>query len=186
MLDNNEVVVIDNFLDVDSFKKIRDVIFSDTFPWNFGEGVAYPSNQRTEDNVDGVCDGVDNFQFAHIIFRCDDQSNGFMSEYYHYLFPIVNKLRDKFNCRTLIRIKINLNPRQENLVTHGFHIDYPWKDSFSAIYYLNTNDGYTLFEDGTKIESVENRMAIFKVNHSHTSSNCTNQTRRVVINFNYL
>ena len=51
--------------------------------------------------------------------------------------------------------------------------------------YLNTNDGYTVFEDGTQIESVKNRILIFKTSLKHTGTNCTDQKRRVLINFNY-
>ena len=50
---------------------------------------------------------------------------------------------------------------------------------------MNTNNGYTKFEDGTKIESVANRMVSFPTNTQHKGTSCTDQKTRVVINFNY-
>ena len=55
----------------------------------------------------------------------------------------------------------------------------------TSIFYVNTNDGYTLFEDGTKVESVANRMLSFPANMRHTGTTCTDQQIRIVINFNY-
>ena len=54
----------------------------------------------------------------------------------------------------------------------------------TSILYLNTNDGYTEFEDGTKIESIENRWVSFPEDTKHRGTSCTNERVRVVINFN--
>ena len=48
-----------------------------------------------------------------------------------------------------------------------------------------TNNGYTKFKNGTKIKSVENRMTIFPSHLEHQGYTCSNQLKRVVINFNY-
>ena len=50
---------------------------------------------------------------------------------------------------------------------------------------MNTNDGYTEFEDGTKVESVANRLVTFPANLKHTGTSCTDEKTRIVINFNY-
>ena len=55
----------------------------------------------------------------------------------------------------------------------------------TSILYLNTNDGYTIFEDGTKIESVENRLVTFDSHIKHSGTSCTNQKVRLVLNMNY-
>ena len=49
---------------------------------------------------------------------------------------------------------------------------------------MNTNDGYTEFENGHRVESVANRVVIFDSNIKHTGVSCTDEKRRVVINFN--
>ena len=55
----------------------------------------------------------------------------------------------------------------------------------TAIYYVNTNNGYTEFEDGSRVESIENRLVTFPSYMKHTGTTCTDQKRRIVINFNY-
>ena len=65
------------------------------------------------------------------------------------------------------------------------HTDVPSNfKSKTAVYYVNSNDGYTKFE-GNKIESVANRMIVFDSRINHTGTTCTNTKRRLVINFNY-
>ena len=51
---------------------------------------------------------------------------------------------------------------------------------------MNTNNGYTEFEDGTVVKSIENRMVVFPANMKHRGTSCTNKKVRVIINFNYL
>jgi hypothetical protein len=55
----------------------------------------------------------------------------------------------------------------------------------TAIFYINTNNGYTEFNDGTKVDSVENRMLIFPSKLSHRAVAQTDEDQRIVINFNY-
>ena len=66
----------------------------------------------------------------------------------------------------------------------GLHIDYPYLHKI-AVLYINSCDGYTKFEDGTKIDSIANRMLIFDGDTMHTSSTTTNEIARCNINFNY-
>ena len=75
-------------------------------------------------------------------------------------------------------------PNTEKLHEHGMHVDYDYPHK-AAILSINTCDGYTKLEDGTKIDSVANRMLIFDGSTLHTSTNTTDQTVRININFNY-
>ena len=86
--------------------------------------------------------------------------------------------------KALIRIKGNCYPKTHEMYEHGMHTDYEWSHK-SAIFSINTCDGYTKFEDGTKIDSVANRMLIFDGSNLHTSSTTTNQLSRMNINFSY-
>ncbi|MAU64390.1 MAG: hypothetical protein CMC38_08660, partial [Flavobacteriaceae bacterium] len=61
-------------------------------------------------------------------------------------------------------------------------LDY---DHQAALIYLNTNDGFTELDDGTRIDSIENRLLLFNGNELHSSSTCTDQKRRVLISLNY-
>ena len=66
------------------------------------------------------------------------------------------------------------------------HIDFGDVTGYkTAIYYVNSNDGYTKFETGEIVESVGNRLVIFDGRIKHCGSTHTNQKYRIVINFNY-
>ena len=152
--------VIDNFLSEDEFKNLRSYISSTSFPWYFG---LVTTDSKTA-------------QFVHTFYANDAPTSS---------WPYVEFFRLRLNMASLVRIKVNLNPKTETLQVHdnAFHIDYP--DITTAVYYLNTCDGYTLFEDGTKVNSVENRIVIFDSNMRHTGTSCTNESGRLVMNINY-
>ena len=92
----------------------------------------------------------------------------------------------------LWRIKANLLTKTPNIVENEFHVDVfdgelkVREQLTTSIFYVNTNNGYTKFEDGTKIESVANRLISFPSNMKHTGTSCTDEKIRIVINFNYL
>ena len=91
------------------------------------------------------------------------------------------------------RIKANLELYTGDTAHKSdFHID--WKNPSTqegnknmtvGIYYVNTNNGYTEFEDGTKVESVANRFVSFAGDLIHRGVSQTDTKERVVINFNY-
>ena len=172
----SDVTVIDNFLDSKSFEDIQETMMGRQFPWYWAHSVVYTKHEP-DNSQNLLCDEIYNFQFTHIFF----QGNEGKSKYFNNITPLLNKLE----CTGVFRIKANLNPiKPRDIVEHEYHVDNH-VTPYTSIFYLNTNNGYTIFKDGTKIESVENRMVTFKTSFYHTGSSCTNQKRRVVINFNY-
>ena len=91
------------------------------------------------------------------------------------------------------RIKANLEVYQgDERYYSKFHYDYvnpktgkPRKEMKVGIFYLNTNNGYTEFEDGTIVRSIENRFVEFTGDILHRGVSSTDVKRRIVINFNY-
>ena len=102
--------------------------------------------------------------------------------YHAVLLPIFQKLG--ISSKKIIRSKVNNNLASQEIREHGFHVDTD-KECNVLIYYFNTNDGYTLFENGDKVESVANRLIKFKSNLRHTGTTCTDQPNRYVLNVNY-
>ena len=91
----------------------------------------------------------------------------------------------KLKCNSIINIKLNSTNYATKIKEGTYHCDYNIKCK-TAIYYLNTNDGYTKFQKDNKIiESIENRMVIFNSNLKHLGTNTTDSKRRLVLNFNY-
>jgi hypothetical protein len=164
------IQIIDNFIEPYHFNTLRNSIFD--IPWYFGTVGIYNDPEEKM-----LCDKLDNYHFIHLFYKdCE-----IVSEKFNLITPIINKLK----IRAILKIKANLTTRTEKVIPHTFHRDVPYDDSFTSVYYINTNDGYTMFDDGTKVESMENRMITFPSYMRHTGTTCTNDKSRVVINFNY-
>lgn len=153
--------IIDDFLDKESFKKIEKLFTSDNFPWFYNDKV----NIFDEETY-----------FTHLIY-IDFIPN---SSFYNDVSNIFLKLKAK----SLIRIKANLYLKTKKIITHAQHVDYDFPHK-GAIFYINTNNGKTILEDGTKVDSVANRMLFFDSSKKHSSTTCTDKKIRLNINFNY-
>ena len=171
------IVIHDDFLDPEDFNKVNSFFMGGEIPWWIGK-VLYHDEQLS-------CEPQDNFQFVHIIYNRDIP----IMKTYEVLHPIISN--DKFRLLSLLLVKANQTMRTPEIVSHGMHIDCVHDNGepvncTTAIYYVNTNNGYTMFENGTKVESVANRLVVFPTEMFHSGTTCTDEPRRVVINFNYV
>ena len=160
------IQVIDNFLDKTFFEDLKTLVLESEFAWFKRKTMV----KNTTNNLG---------YFTHSFYN-DHKIN--CNTYFKFILPILNKL----NAKAIIEARANLQPSvffNKNGKTN-FHIDNIYNCK-TAILYLNTNDGYTEFENGTKIESIENRLITFPLSYRHTGTTCTNNPFRVVINFNY-
>tara|TARA_B100000424_G_scaffold137684_1_gene104460 strand:- start:57 stop:575 length:519 start_codon:yes stop_codon:yes gene_type:complete len=128
------------------------------------------------------------FYFVHFLFQNKDidrntfptQENESSPFFDRVLSPIIGRL--KFN--SLMRAKINLYTRKSEFIQTGMHVD-AGTPHMVGLYSVNTNNGYTLFKDGTKVESIENQMVIFDGLREHCSVAQTDTNVRVNININF-
>ena len=162
--------IIDNFLKKEEFDSLQNKILGADFPWFKNSCVV-----KSDDNT--TIDDRYNWQFTHTFYKDHQPFSHFLTA----IDPILNKIQPL----ALIRIKANLIPCSEKIIEYPFHVDLEKFSGKTAIFYVNSNNGYTLFKDGTKIDSLENRLLVFDANTLHTGSNCTDQRVRCVINFNY-
>ena len=159
--------VIDNFLLEEQYETLASTMMNASFPWDYANSVV---------STDLLCEEQYNYQFGHSFYY----KYGFKSEYSKLIIPILEKI----NPIAILRIKGILLPRTETNIEHGFHQDNQYKSKV-AIYYVNTNNGYTKFADGGIINSVANRLVVFNSEDYHTGASCTDEKIRVAINFNY-
>lgn len=167
------IKVIDNFLEQNDYNNIKDLLMGTSIDWKFQSTIL-----RNDYKYKTSCKEKDNYQFIHCFYNFLQPT----SEYYSHLFPFFHP--SKLDPKALIRIKSNLNPRSDNHVIHGYHTDLDFLCK-TAVYYVNSNNGFTVFSNGKKVESVANRIVIFNSNLMHSGSTCTDEKVRVVINFNY-
>ena len=159
--------ITDDFVPQEIFDKLYSIIIGPWFPW-------YLQNNSVSFKNDG------NYQFTHQLVKDDGEeskANSFFKDFY-----------DNIGVKKLIRSKINLLHKTKKIHEFGLHNDCGIKvDPYTTdIFYLNTNNGYTLFSDGTKVNSVKNRLVQFDGYTSHTGTTHTSDERfRLVLNINY-
>ena len=156
--------VIKNFLDQNNFLNLKKLMTSNDFPWFIKWGINYENK--------------DEYQFTHNFYN----NYTFRSSCHNLLNPFLLKL----NPKAILRIKANLLVQSNEIIKHGFHIDNEVKHSKTAIFYVNTNNGFTEFENGEISKSEENKLIIFNNTLKHTGTTCTDELFRIVINFNYV
>ena len=160
----------DNFLDQEEFDGLQNVIMGDNISWYYNSFVVF-------------VDDIDRYQFVHYFYGEGIPASPFVKR--------LNTILDIIDPISIYRIKANLITRTPNIIENTFHVDVgnvseeKLKHMTTSIFYMNTNNGYTEFEDSTKIECIANRMITFPANMKHRGTSCTDEKRRVVINFNY-
>ena len=151
-----------NFVDKKICKQIKDNMLGANFPW------FYRKNQT----------GKDSSFLNHVFFT----NNKLNSNLYSLIEPLVKKL----NPYKLINIRANLCLKRP-MKSH-WHSDFDnlklTSKSKTAIYYVNTNNGYTVFKN-KKVKSEANKMIIFNGNTQHKVKYQTDRDTRIVINFLY-
>ena len=185
----NDIKIEDNYLKSHELKHVQDLFGPfelgnriqneiGIIPWNLGEILNYPTGDVNE---------LDNYQLSSILYQSPDSIIGpdpHTTHFNKFLFPLFFRGMDP---RCLLKVKVNLQMRTTEIRKNGFHCDYPphFSGAKTSIFYINNNDGYTEFKDGTKIESVANRLITFPQDMEHRGTTCTNKPFRLVINFNY-
>lgn len=166
------IEVIDNFLNDDDFIEVfKSIEKNSMFPWYLNHGV--------------VSEGDGHIQFTHGFYF-----NRERSAWFPIIEPILQKLKINDYDNNLIRVKSNLQHRTHSPITHTMHVDNRIEDTdektMTAIYYLNTNNGYTLFESGERIKSVANRLVMFPAKTMHSGTTNTDESNyRIVLNINW-
>jgi len=172
----DQIKIFDNFLSTRLYRRFCEIVESEDFPWYLSGPVAY------EDGTNSSCPEKYDYQFCHSLYESPAKiSNS---------FNIIDPILDKIDIAVLLNAKINCNPATDNIIEHGFHVDVPHdlagKVSYTGVYYINSNNGYTIFKDGTKVHSKKNRLVIFPTTLNHTGSTCTDSKYRLVLNFNFI
>lgn len=167
-----EIKIYDNFLPEQEFKTLQGILSGPELPWYYQQYVNAPDENSTPDlNV---------FYFSHTFYGYNIPK----SNYYPILEPLLNKL----NPLAILRLKANLNTRTEKIIQYEFHTDYVVKTApvKTAVFYINTNNGATLFETGEKVTSEENRLVTFDSYMKHAGTTCTDKQARILMNLNYI
>ena len=189
--------IIDNCLGEEYFEQLVNTFCggnhnSGGIPWWYGAIIPDNLNHANTDDPN-------QYFFTHLIYK--DQIP--KSEQYNVILPWCKVIREVINNGDkewegkreyredndwnplLLRVRANLFPGTTTLHTYDMHTDYPFSHT-AAILSLNTCDGYTKLVDGTKIDSVANRMVLFDAGKEHAATNTTNTNARFNLIANFL
>tara|TARA_B100000902_G_scaffold24212_1_gene29148 strand:+ start:1381 stop:1878 length:498 start_codon:yes stop_codon:yes gene_type:complete len=163
--------IIDNFLPEEDYDSlIYHIVGCRQFPWNYNWYVTSQEDEKDDRN---------NWYLTNLVYATDPVH--IKPEY----DPIYQYVISHIKMDKLLRVKANMYPSTEKIFEHAPHMDYDYPVK-GAIISLNTCDGFTRLEDGTKVDSVANRMLFFNSSAPHNSSTTTNVQTRINININYL
>ena len=162
-----EVQVIDNFLDSYRFKQLQAGLLNEKIYWYYNDGILGDDDPRGS------------YQFTHGFVYDDsiiDPDN----------FPLISSIATSLDCKKLVRVKANLNPRTFFHRNGGYHWDKTDNLFMKvAILYINTNNGWTDIKGHGKVKCVANRLVKFHSKMEHAGYSCTDEKRKIVLNFNY-
>ena len=154
--------VINNFLkNKEVFKDIQNTLLGINFPYYYHDSTA-----RLADKSD--------YFFSHTLYQDNKQISSYFNR---ILIPIIGHLEYTY----LLRAKINCYTKKATHIKTSMHVDLPRKHTV-ALFSVNTNNGYTLFENGEKALSVENQLITFDGSLKHCSVAQTDENLRVNIN----
>ena len=173
-----DLKIIDNFLSDNDFYLLKrntiEIQDGPQIPFEIVTDVEGTSPQQVKDYW--------SWYMIYMIYSMDAPRSQICGEICRLFTP---KFEQFVNFRTMIRIKINAYPYTNVVKEHKKHIDYSY-DHIGAVFSFNTCDGYTKFSDGTKVESVANRIVFFDASKYHQSTTTSNAKLRYNINFNFL
>lgn len=171
------MIIIDDFLEKPLFDKIQEEFMGNEIPWYYN-----PTKSKGEGQED-----LRNQQMFHMIYGFDHMIQRKKSHALGMVMPLLFKLKPL----AILRWKANLQQATQDIYQSPFHCD---SDNipdnvfaYTGVYYVNSNNGYTIFEDtGDKVYSEENRLVLFDSRRKHAGSTCTDEKVRVVINLNFI
>lgn len=159
-----------NFLTKEEFKKIYDLLTGDNFPW-------YLNNNKTfiDKNYN-----IHDWQLTHTFYK----NFNIWSSFFNFLEPLIKKI----NPVSLLRIKVNLTAPHDKIISYGMHTDFDYKEKNikTGIFYINTNNGLTIFENNIKYKSEKNKFIFFPCNLKHAGTTHTDTKQRIVLNINWI
>ena len=173
--------IFKNFINYEDFDKLQKTMEGPNFVWTYIDGVTKFGDGR--------------FQFVHNFY--DEYLP--RSDAIGFIQPIIEKIKPT----AIVRIKANLLTKTDKIIAHEPHTDFNIADKLevgtvnkkhrshtsvkgmvTGVYYINTCNGYTQIGK-KKIHSEENKLVLFDSSTYHSGTTCTDQNRRIVINFNY-
>ena len=196
MILDKEIYVIDDFIDIEYQKIIKNILMGDyqyrkkDFPWYFTEDV---TGANDPDSQHRTALGHD-----YVFLDSEDNLTGERISEFHYLFlPMLEDVCQKMNVknvnvlqgRSFLQFPLNLKDRSVDTP----HIDLNRRKHFVALYYVCDSDGDTVIYNereklGTytikqRVTPKQGRIVLFDGSLYHTAQQPLNNVR-CIVNYN--
>jgi len=170
--------ILDNYLSQEDLEYIKNTLFpqdltsKDNFQWNYHKGIVRDPDLGPT--------GYEEYDWMYNRSLYSSGNGLKFDKHYGIIKPILAKL----NPKKVFDIRVNLLVPTPHHIYHEFHTDrsVPHK---VALFYVTTNNGFTILKDQPKINCLENRMLLFDGSIEHHSVTSTDFPR-CVFNINYL
>ena len=164
-------MIYENFLPEHKFRSMQEVLMSSDFPYYRQVSIWTPEDKTFTSLL------------THMLVLDNDPNVNQLSQQV-FVEPIIDRLNKEHGSVKIIRAKVNLYPYQNGHMKSAFHIDQKEKHKVLLLS-INTNNGYTEFENGTIFNAVENNAIMFNGDLPHRSVSQTDHAVKVNINVNY-
>jgi len=191
---DNEIIVIDNFLNEEDIEKIQNEVLNSNFSWHSQDTTHPPQYEYVKLNDDHSYEAP---FFTHWLLHPD----GTQSDWFEICKFIVNigvhKLRNEHAFEggvNILRCKTNLYPTIKDSEKKSYHT--PHKDDNKKhsvfLYFANDSDGDTIiFNEKSApwtvkktIEPKAGRLVVFNGDLYHASNSPVNHKNRITVNVN--
>ena len=170
--------ILDNYLSQKDFDYIKDILFpqnltsKDNFQWNHHKGIVRDPDLGPT--------GYEEYDWMYNRSLYSSNNGLKFDKHYDVIKPILKKL----NPKKVFDIRANLLVPTPQHIYHEFHTDRSVPHRV-ALFYVTTNNGFTILKDTAKVECIENTMLLFDGSIEHHSVTSTDIPRCVInINFN--
>tara|TARA_R110002051_G_scaffold313151_2_gene388945 strand:- start:243 stop:725 length:483 start_codon:yes stop_codon:yes gene_type:complete len=157
---------VNNFLQQKDFFKIRNLLVLEPF---FPYFISIDNKNSRDD---------DTFLLQHSFFENGEPNSKWFDSH-------IKIIIDYLDCKTLLRVRAVNYPINKEVQKTSFHTDFNIPHQ-TAILYLNTNNGYTEFENGDCCSCVANRILMFDGLKKHRAVTQTDTKLRTLVNINYI
>jgi hypothetical protein len=185
--------IYQNVLSQQTFAKITNEIFADSFPWYYGD-TAYSNKDSS----------IFGYSFFHMLFSEGEFKSPYGSMLEMALLNMLDTAGERID--KLIRLRLGMITVTSNTVFHPPHVDFDFPHRTGLFYFNNADgdtvlynekfnplaghDGYEYYKQNkmtvqSRITPTENTFVSFDGLQYHQSSTPTTVPRRIVMNINY-
>tara|TARA_Y100000816_G_scaffold213460_1_gene158846 strand:+ start:156 stop:752 length:597 start_codon:yes stop_codon:yes gene_type:complete len=180
--------IIDDFLPHDKWQENYNLFMTEKIKWTYKSVPQDPSSFFFQYAFTGFYQkqSVDNVSFVSPANNMQEKE---MPHYDIAIEPIVKN----FKYQKIILARTNLFTRMDKKYSYksvdgaGLHNDFGYDFKYTTmIYYINTTNGGTYFENGQEVQTKANRLVVFDGHMLHRHIYQTDEKARVATNINII